>query len=120
MKLKILNFKGTDLAIFHSDKVLINDVQDALDIIGNAHFQGSNRIILLKENITSQFFDLKNRIAGDILQKFSNYNAKLAIVGDFTAFTSKSLKDFIYESNRIGFINFVNTLEEAKEKMGSL
>ena len=37
-------------------------------------------------------------IAGDILQKFVNYGIKFAIFGDFTGYTSKPLKDFIYES----------------------
>ena len=32
---------------------------------------------------------------------------QLAIVGDFSKFTSKSLKDFIFESNKGKFINFI-------------
>ena len=39
-------------------------------------------------------------MAGEILQKFSNYRVRLAIVGDFTPYSSKSIKDFIYESNK--------------------
>ncbi len=38
-------------------------------------------------------------VEGEILQKFVTYKAKLAIAGDFSVYTSKSLKDFIYESN---------------------
>ena len=37
---------------------------------------------------------------------------QLAIVGDFTNYSSKSFNDFMFESNKAGHINFVNTLEE--------
>lgn len=46
------------------------------------------------------FFILRTQLAGEILQKFINYQAKLAIYGDYTKYTSKPLKDFIYESNK--------------------
>ena len=52
-------------------------------------------------------------IAGEILQKFSNYRVRLAIVGDFTKFTSNSLHEFIYESNKGRFIHFVSAKLEA-------
>ncbi len=48
-------------------------------------------------SICDDFFDLSTRLAGEILQKFINYHVKIAIIGDFSIYTSKSLKDFIYE-----------------------
>ena len=51
-------------------------------------------------------------MAGDILQKFSNYKMRLAIIGSFS-YESKSLKDFIYECNKGKLVNFVKTLSEA-------
>jgi len=63
------------------------------------------------------FFDLKTGLAGEILQKFSNYRVKLAIVGDFEEVKSKSLRDFIRESNRGRTVNFVNSVEEAVERL---
>jgi hypothetical protein len=59
------------------------------------------------------FFDIKSGIAGEILQKFSTYRIRLAIVGDFSKYTSKSLNDFIFESNNGRHINFVSTYSEA-------
>ena len=38
---------------------------------------------------------------------------QLAIVGDFSKYNSKSLRDFIYESNKAGRILFVKTAEAA-------
>ncbi|HQE49580.1 MAG TPA: DUF4180 domain-containing protein, partial [Fervidobacterium sp.] len=65
---------------------------------------GCERIVINKEAICEEFFDLSTRLAGEILQKFVNYNIKIAIVGDFSKYTSKSLRDFII--NRRGDSNF--------------
>jgi len=47
------------------------------------------------------------------LQKFSTYRVRLAIIGDFSKYTSKSLRDFIYESNKGKHICFVANTEDA-------
>jgi len=104
-----------NIAEIISDKVVINDVQDIMDIMADCYYSDAKSIIIHEKNITPGFFDLKTGIAGEILQKFSNYNVTLAIVGDFSKYPGKSLRDFIYESNKNGRINFVRTQEEAKK-----
>jgi polyphosphate kinase 2 (PPK2 family) len=69
--------------------------------------------IIHEKNITPDFFDLKSGIAGEILQKFSTYLVRLAIVGDFVKYTSNSLNDFIFESNKGRHISFVSSCAEA-------
>jgi glutamate synthase domain-containing protein 3 len=117
MNILITGEDGTGLAQVHSDEMVITSVQDALDLMANCGYQGANRIIVHEKNLTPDFFDLKTGVAGEILQKFSNYGVSLAIIGDFAKYPGKSLRDFIYESNKAGRINFVGTLEEAKEKL---
>ena len=96
-----------------SDKVILNDIQDALDLMANAGPIGRKKIILHEENITPDFFDLSTRLAGDVLQKFTNYRVELAIIGNFEKYSSKSLKAFIFESNKGNQINFVQNIEDA-------
>jgi hypothetical protein len=118
MKLELKRINGSELVEIISDEILIKDTQDALDLMANVRYQhGLNKLIMKEKNFVAAFFDLKTGIAGEILQKFSNYDAYLAIIGDFSNYASKSLKDFIYESNKYGRINFVNSLEEAVEKL---
>lgn len=38
---------------------------------------------------------------GEILQIYSTYDCKLATTADFSDYTSQSLSDFIYESNKV-------------------
>ena len=117
MKIEITHTAGVAIAEVISDHIIVNHTEDALDILGNCSYQGADNIILHEKNIIPAFFDLKTTIAGDILQKFSTYQVRLAIVGDFSKYTSQSLKDFIYESNKGGRINFVDTVAAATEKL---
>lgn len=113
----ISELNGTKVALITSENILIKETQDALDLMADCGYIGAYKIIINEKNIIPDFFDLKTRIAGEILQKFSTYNVQLAIVGDFSKYSSKSLNDFILESNKYGRINFVNSVEEAKEKL---
>ncbi|MFA5511761.1 MAG: DUF4180 domain-containing protein [Candidatus Kapaibacterium sp.] len=96
-----------------SEGIIINSINDALDIVGNLSYEHYNKLIISKDSLCPDFFDLKTGLAGDILQKFINYRFNIAIIGDFTEYDSKSLQDFIIECNKGTNINFVKTLEEA-------
>lgn len=119
MKIEAHNLNNTKIAEVISDETIISTAEDGLDLLGNLYYQGFDSIVLYENNVTPDFFDLKNGIAGEILQKFSTYRVKLAIVGDFSKYSSKSLTDFIYESNKGRHINFVNTTTEALKILSS-
>ena len=67
--------------------------------------------------IVNDFFVLSTCLAGEILQKFINYGVRFAIYGDFTKYTSKPLKDFMYESNKGKDIYFQPTVSCAVDKL---
>jgi hypothetical protein len=117
MEIAIIEVNGKNIAVLRSSGVLIRELQDALDLLAEASYLNSYKIIIKEEQVTPVFFELKSGIAGEILQKFSTYNVQLAIIGDYSKFTSKSLRDFMFESNKIGRINFVSSFEEAIEKL---
>lgn len=113
MKIETLLIKDIKIAELIAVDTLINTIEDAVDLLGDLYYQAFDSVIIHENNITPLFFDLKSRIAGEILQKFSNYRVRLAIVGDFSKYTSKSLHDFIYESNNNKQIIFVASTAEA-------
>lgn len=113
MKIEIIQINDNSIAEIISEEILIRETQDALDIMANCNYQGAYKIIIKEQNISPEFFDLKTGLAGEILQKFSTYRVQLAIIGDFSKYTSKSLRDFISESNRYRRINFISSKEEA-------
>lgn len=116
MKIEITQQNGTAIAEIKAEHTIIHNAQDALDMLANCAFQGATKIIIQARHLAPDFFDLKTGIAGEILQKFSNYQMQLAIVGDFSQYSSQSLRDFIFESNKVGRIIFVASVEEAREK----
>ena len=112
MEIKIHMINDRKIAEIISDDIVLQTVEDAVDLIGNMSYQGFDKLIIHEENMISDFFELKNKIAGNILQKFSQYSMPLAIIGDFEKYESKSLNDFIFESNKGSQINFVTTVED--------
>jgi len=119
MEIKIHQIKGGRVAELIANDLLINTAEDALQLLGDLFFEDTDKIILWVKNISPAFFDLKTGLAGEILQKYSNYRVRLAIVGDLSGYTSKSLRDFIWESNKGHQICFVASLEEALSNLSN-
>lgn len=117
MKIEIHVTGDIKIAEVISDDYIIAKAEDGLDLLGNLYYQDFDRIIIHEENIIPDFFDLKSGIAGEILQKFSTYRVRLAIVGHFSKYIGKSLQDFIYESNQARQVNFVASLPEALKRL---
>lgn len=117
MNIEVHHINDTSIAELVSDAVIISNTEDGLDLLGNVYYAGFDKVILSEKQIAPEFFDLKNGMAGEILQKFSNYRVRLVIVGDFSKYSSKSIQDFIYESNKGRQVNFVQSLSEGLEML---
>lgn len=101
MNTEIFNKNNVSVAVITADQPVITDPQSALDFAMTVKYEtGSTNIAINKGAISDDFFILSTCLAGEILQKFTNYGVRLAIFGDFSKYTSKPLKDFIYESNK--------------------
>ncbi len=118
MEIRKVSTNNIDIAIIQSNELLLYDIDSALDFIAAVNYETECRNIAInKESITEDFFNLSSGMAGEILQKFVNYYIKFAIIGDFSKYTSKALKDFIYECNNGSSIFFVSTRQEAIKKL---
>ena len=107
-----------DIAVVSSEDVVIVDTQSALDLAMTVKYEtGASRIVIDKNMVCGDFFILSTGIAGEILQKFMNYHVKMAVYGDYSQYTSKPLKDFIYESNQGKDFFFVSSKEDAIQKL---
>lgn len=118
MKTEIIRKNNVEIAVVNSDEVLITDVQSALDFIMSVQYEtGCMNIAVNKGAIVDDFFVLSTCLAGEILQKFINYKVRFAIYGDFSKYTSKPLKDFMYESNKGKDVYFQPTVSLAVDKL---
>jgi hypothetical protein len=102
--------KNGIIYIIDSIENIISDTDIFLGIIFST---GHKTIVVKKEYFHDNFYNLKTGFAGEILQKASNYGFRLIILGDFSNIDSRSLRDFIYESNKTGKVIFHNKLENA-------
>lgn len=121
MEYRIINIKeNINVVKIEDERILIFDKQSALDVFMSLAYEtGENRFIISKDNLIEDFFDLRTKIAGEVLQKIINYRMKLAIIGDFSKYKSKSLRDFIYECNSGRDIFFVENESEALKLLGN-
>lgn len=114
MRTEIVEYSGVKVAALECEEGLISNAQEAMDCALSVRYQsGCARIALPKEAFCERFFVLSSGLAGEILQKFVNYSFKVAIYGDYSGYTSKPLRDFIYESNRGRDVFFAANLDEA-------
>jgi hypothetical protein len=115
--LKFHKTESIEYAELTDEKLVLSEVQDMLDIMGDCGANGCYILIMKEENLSPDFFRLHTGLAGEILQKFSTYSFKMAILGDFSKYTSKNLQDFIRESNKGNRIFFVPDLAEALKRL---
>lgn len=90
---------------------LLASEADALDTIGEALRRQADLVVIPVGRLSPDFFRLASGLAGAMLQKFTNYQLRVAIVGDISAYTAKSapLRDFVGESNRRGQVRFLTS-----------
>ncbi len=117
MNIKKHTITEIDIAEIIADEVLIRSAEDGTDLLGNIYYNDFGKVILHEHQFTPDFFNLKNGLTGEVLQKFSTYRVKLAIVGNFSKYDRQSMKDFINESNKIGHVNFVSSVTDAIERL---
>lgn len=79
------------------------------DILGDAFGAEAEIVVVPVSRIEPAFFELRSGIAGEVFQKMEQYQRRLVILGDIAAEVdaSKSLHDFVYETNRRGHHLFV-------------
>lgn len=94
----------------------ICDAESIMDTILSLKYEtGASAFAFDKACFNEAFFRLSSGIAGEVIQKFVNYGVRAAVFGDFSRYTSKPLRDFIYESNKGHHFGFLSSEAEAVE-----
>ncbi|MFF6776660.1 DUF4180 domain-containing protein [Streptomyces sp. NPDC012637] len=96
------DFHGTPVFLCPAEGPLLLGEREALDVIGEGSYAGAAWVAVPVERFSDDFFRLRTRVAGDIVQKFANYRLGLAVVGDISRHLEhgSALRDFVRESNR--------------------
>jgi hypothetical protein len=116
---KSYEFHGVRILECAPEGLPLRSDRDAVELIGTAWENRASLIVIPASRLADDFFRLKTRIAGEILQKFAIYKMRVAIVGDLSRQVSESsaLRDFVLECNRGSQIWFVARLEELEQRL---
>lgn len=99
----------------------IATVQDALDLLVSASYEGAELVAVPAGRFDDSFYDLSSGLAGEILQKLANYRLRLAVFGDISHHlrASVALPDLVREANRGRDVWFVADLDELTTRLGA-
>ena len=92
---------------------------DANDVISAAWEGEAQMVAIPLGRLGPDFFELRNRVAGEAMQKFVNYGLRLAFLGDVAALTAGggALADFVREANRGRSVWFAADLDELARRL---
>ena len=93
---------GLSLVVLDEDGETLASEQGALDILGEVYGHEADMIVVPVSRLPDAFFRLSTGLAGAVMQKFTNYQLRVAFVGDFSAHIgrSKPLRDLVRETNK--------------------
>ena len=91
----------------------IHTPQDFLDLLAWGGENGTTLFLLRDVNFGPGFYNLKTGLAGEVLQKLSNYTCRLAIEGTFDLVVSERFRELMSESNKGSHVRFARSREEA-------
>ena len=101
---------GNQTSLMAADHDLkLHTADDALDVMSS----GLQCCIFEISSLHPDFFDLKNGIAGEILQKFSNYQYRVAIILPAGHKYSERVTELARDHRNHPFIRFNTTIDEA-------
>lgn len=92
----------------------LDSADDATRVISS----GVSRCIFTLDDLSSDFFDLSNQIAGESFQKLINYNCKVALVVPPDHELGPRITELAWEHRNHPIVRFFPTVEEALEWKG--
>jgi hypothetical protein len=89
--------------------------QDALDLVAACGENDTQRLLLLQQNLSDDFFRLRTGLAGTVLQKFANYFVSAAAVVSPEKASLGKFGEMVTETNRGRQFRVFTSMQEAEE-----
>jgi len=97
--------------------ICLRSMSDISDAIGACI--GSADLILTENDLPHEFFDLRSGFAGELFQKFTNYQLRVAIVLPDPNLYGERFSELAYEHRFHNGIRFVSSIDKAKSWLQS-
>ncbi|MCC7268870.1 MAG: DUF4180 domain-containing protein [Caulobacteraceae bacterium] len=116
---QLLEIAGRRVLLFAEEGPPLAHARDVNDFISALWETKADWAAIPTTRLTPDFWRLSTRLAGEVIQKFVNYRAGLAIIGDISAeiAASGSLRDFVRESNSGSAVWFVQDIRDLDARL---
>jgi hypothetical protein len=91
----------------------IRSLSDISDALGASLKQGG--LIVTEADLCPEFFDLRTGLAGEVLQKFVNYRARLAIILSDSGAYGERFSELVFEHRRHPVVRFFGSEADARK-----
>jgi len=91
------------------NNLVLHSTNDALDVLSS----GLSGCIFTPEDLHPNFFDLSNRIAGDVFQKFVSYDFRVAFVVPTNHAYGDRVTELMREHRNHSCVRFFSSIEDA-------
>jgi len=93
----------------------LNTENDALNLIALCWEHEVNTIMIHHAALSEDFFKLKTKVAGNIIQKFTNYGVKAAAIIPQDTIQKGRFKEMAMETNKGNHFRLYGSKEEAEK-----
>jgi hypothetical protein len=117
----LIEIAGVRVLACNADGAKIGSDRDASDLLGECLGSGARLVVIPVGRLHDDFFKLRTGMAGAFVQKFVNYQRRLAVVGDVSRFIEQStaFRDFVVEANRGTQLWFVADRDELAKRLAA-
>jgi hypothetical protein len=100
------------IVVAADEGIAIRSFSDIADAMGAC--LGAEGLILSEGDFAREFFELRSGLAGELFQKFTNYQVRLAIVLPDPKAYGDRFSELAYEHRSHNLIRFFRSEDEAK------
>lgn len=93
-------------------EIFINSFDSISHAIGKCY--GADALILTESDVSAEFFNLRSGLAGELFQKFTNYQIKLALVLKDFGLYGQRFSELVFEHRNHSMIRFFNSSGDAE------
>jgi Domain of unknown function (DUF4180) len=104
--------ENPNILVAADSNIRLESAQDIPDLIGACW--GMDGVILHESDLSSNFFDLRTGLLGELFQKCTNYELRLAMVLLEPALHGERFSELIHEHRTHKLIQFFVSIDEAK------
>ncbi|MCD4711820.1 MAG: DUF4180 domain-containing protein [Clostridiales bacterium] len=98
-----------------STTVPISTENDVLDVIALCWEHETNLLMIHYNALADEFFDLKTKLAGNIIQKLINYGIKTVNVIPKFALDNDRFREMVFETNKSNHLRMYESIEDAEK-----